>query len=374
MEGDGKAVVMDLGSSIIKTGYAGDEVPKSVVPTVIGRPLPSRGVVGSDPSSGILVGDDAVRQRNGLSLTYPMEHGVVKDWHLMETLISHVLHKDLKTNPETRPVLLTEAARNPFSNRERLTELMFETFKVPAMYVAIQGLLAVYSSGRICGIAVDCGEHMTVMAVDDGYIPQHAITRVNFGGRDLTAHLQALLTERGHHEFSSTTAGFETVRDVKEKLCYVGMEYESEVMSAQCSSLEKSYELPDGQVITIRDQRFRCAEVLFQPTLMQLEHLSLPMMIDRTIMKCDIDRRPDFYANIMLSGGTTCFEGLQQRLLKEMKYLASSELRVQVHAPPERKYSVWIGGSILSSLDTFSHWVMKETYEETGPTVTRECF
>jgi actin-related protein len=222
MEKNFESLIIDNGSYMCKAGVAGDDGPSVVIPSIIGFP--------KQTSSEFehFIGDEAKLRRGILVFHYPIERGIVTNWDEMEKIWNYIFYNELRVAPEEHPVLLTEAPLNPKANREKTTIIMFETFNVPAMYLQIQAVLSLYAAGHSTGVVLDTGDSVsTIVPICEGYATTDAINRLDIAGRHLTEHLIKILTERGY-SFRSA-AEREIVRDIKEKLCYVALDFEAEL-------------------------------------------------------------------------------------------------------------------------------------------------
>jgi actin beta/gamma 1 len=286
----------------------------------------------------------------------------------MEKVWHHTLYSELKVSPEEHPILMTEAPLNPKENREKMTQIMFEVFNVPCLYVSVQSVLALYSNGRTSGVVCDSGDGVShTVPIYEGYAIPHAIQRIHLAGRDITTYLQKILDERGYS--FTTNAEIEIVRDIKEKMCYVVNDYEAAMKEAEEShACEKNYELPDGRKILIGNERFRATEIMFNPQSAGFDLEGIHKYCYDSVQKCDVEIRKDLFQNIILAGGSTLFDGMGERMWQEIHQLAPSTNKIKILASPERKFSVWLGGSILASLSTFqTMWINKQEYDESGP-------
>ncbi|KAK4463360.1 actin-like protein [Cladorrhinum samala] len=361
-------IVLDNGSGTIRAGFAGEDVPKCHFPSWVGRPKHLRVLAGALEGE-VFIGQKAATELRGLlKIRYPLEHGIVTDWDDMEKIWSYVYDEGLKTLSEEHPVLLTEPPLNPRSNRDTAAQILFETFNVPALYTSIQAVLSLYASGRTTGVVLDAGDGVShAVPVYQGFTVPNSIRRIDVAGRDVTEYLQTLLRKSGY--VFHTSAEKEVVRLIKEAVSYVAKDPRKEEKEWAAAKMDQGkiaeYVLPDGNRLKIGAERFRAPEILFDPEIIGLEYPGVHQIVVDSINRCDMDLRKDLYSNIVLSGGSTLTKGFGDRLLGEVQRVAVKDMRIKIFAPPERKYSTWIGGSILAGLSTFRKmWVSIDDWHE----------
>ncbi|KAI9772990.1 MAG: Arp2/3 complex subunit, actin nucleation center [Geoglossum umbratile] len=399
-------IVLDGGTGFLKVGYAAQNFPEHQFPSIVGRPI-----LRAEERSGdmivkdIMCGDEAAAVRTMLQITYPMENGIVKRWDDMQHLWDHTFFEKMKVDTTGRKILLTEPPMNPLRNREQMCEVMFERYNFGGVYVAIQAVLALYAQGLSSGVVVDSGDGVThIVPVYESVVLNHLTRRLDVAGRDITRQLISLLLRRGYA--FNRTADFETVRQIKEKLCYVSYDLElDQRLSEDTTVLVESYTLPDGRVIRVGSERFEAPECLFQPHLVDVEKPGIAEFLFNTIQAADVDVRSSLFKAIVLSGGSSMYPGLPSRLEKELKQLwltrvlkgdperlpvkfpsfltktpveerklmplPLQKFKVRIEDPPRRRHMVFLGGAVLANImaDKENMWITKQEWEEQGPRV-----
>lgn len=377
VESEVPTVVIDNGSGMCKVGIGSENDPTAVFPTIVGRPGKTP-VFGPDRKETLFIGNDALPKAAGAAstmyLTHPIERGMITNWDDMEKIWHHCFFNELKVAPEEHSCLLTEAPLTPKANREKMTELMFDKFNFKNFYVITSAALSLQATARTTGIAVDIGDGVGhIIPIYEGSPLSHGINRFDLAGRDITEYLGKLMAETGNNFDASQR---ETVQDIKEKTCFVALDFDKVKKEAEQSAIHDiNYKLPDGNTCVVRSQRFRAAETLFQPSLIGKELPGIHELAFDSVMKCDVDLRRELFKNVCLLGGTTMIPGFPERLIKELVSRVPSTMKVKAIAPSQRMLVAWIGGSVLASLSVFETMLIsKKEYEEAGASVVhRKC-
>ena len=380
-------MVCDNGTGFVKCGYAGSNFPAHIFPSLVGRPIiRAANRIDDIEVKDLMIGDEASKLRSMLEVSYPMDNGMVRNWEDMMHVWDYTFGPEkLDLEPDKCKILLTEPPMNPTRNREKMIEVMFEKYGFDSAYIAIQAVLTLYAQGLLTGVVVDSGDGVThICPVYEGFAMPHLTRRLDIAGRDITRYLIKLLLLRGYA--FNHTADFETVRIMKEKLCYVGYDIQTEQKLAQETTfLVENYTLPDGRVIKVGGERFEASEALFQPHLINVEGQGIAELLFTSIQAAEMDIRPDLYKHIVLSGGSTMYPGLPSRLEREIKQLylervlkgdtdRLSKFKIRIEDPPRRKDMVFIGGAVLADVmkDREDFWMSKADYQEIGIDVLKK--
>ncbi|KAJ3202536.1 Actin- protein 3 [Dinochytrium kinnereticum] len=412
-------------------GYAGNNDPQFIIPTVIGTretPSTSGGTTAAVSRSATVatsnlaskrgiedmdfhIGDEAIANNHSYGLTYPIRHGQVENWDYMEKFHQACIFQYLRCEPEDHYFLLTEPPLNAPENREYTAEIFFESFGVKGMYIGVQAVLALASTfgskksnteSYLTGTVIDSGDGVThVIPVAEGYVIGSSIKHIPIAGRDITAFVQQLLRERENS--IPPEESMEVARRIKELYSYVCPRIDKEFAKYDADPAEwfKKHEFLHGitkrpYTVDVGFERFLGPEIFFNPEISSSDFLTpLPEVVDQVIQSCPIDTRRGLYKNIVLSGGSTMFKDFGKRLDRDLKRLTSSrlinsaisavqttganeasvrgkEIEINVVQHKRQRYAVWNGGSLLADLPEFyTVCHTKAQYDEYGPSIAR---
>ncbi|XP_003386197.1 PREDICTED: actin-like protein 6A [Amphimedon queenslandica] len=417
------ALVFDIGSCTSRVGYAGEDCPKADIPTVIGvgpgedTPMDtedSEAPIKPAPSNKYYIDTTVIgRPREGVEMKTPLKDGIIKDWELYQQLINHLYTKHIKTDSDLHPVLMTEPTWNTKSDREKLTELMFETYKVPAFFLSKTAVLSAFANGRSTALVIDSGANQTsAVPVHDGYALSSATTRTPLAGDFITAQCRGFLDEQKievvpHYLVASkepvkerapanyvkkkvpevTTSFHEymvkkVISDFQASICQVSTSSLRDEIETSTSIPTTLYEFPNGYNINLTVEKFKLTEGLFDSSTGHVKGisggnlLSIPNVALHSASVCDSEIKPALYGSVVVVGGNSLLNGFTERLNRDLTTKTPQSVRikmVQNVSTVERKFSSWIGGSILASLGTFQQmWISKQEYEETGKSVVQK--
>lgn len=389
-------------------GYASNVEPSYIIPSAIAVGSENKTVRGRQGVDDLdfYIGNEALNHSSTHQVNYPIRQGIIDNWDNMERVWQRCLFKYLRCEPEEHYMLLTEPPLNPPENRECTAEIMFETFNVPGLYIAVQAVLALAASWikvkdktqrTLTGTVIDSGDGVThVIPVADGYVIGSCIRHIPLAGRDITHFIQKMMRDRG--EAVPPEESLEVAKRVKEMHSYV------------CPDIVKEFkkydEKPEKYFKTYSDvhartkkpwsidvgfERFLAPEIFFNPEIFSSDFTTpLPNVVDNAILNCPIDTRRGLYKNIVLSGGSTMFKDFGRRLQRDIKRLVddrqqssiarhshlsnvtAEQLDVNVISHHMQRFAVWFGGSMLASTPEFYRVChTKAQYEEEGPRIAR---
>ena len=367
-------VVIDAGSGLIKAGFGGEDGPRSIFNSIVGTPKKMELMVGMELQDRY-VGDNAIARYEIMDFSYPIQRGEVTDWDKYENLMHYLLYSEMRVVPEEISILITEGPRTSRKNREKLTEILFETFNVKRLHIANSSMVGLYSYGKTSGLIVDSGYNVTsTVPVYEGYPLAHASLKINIGGEDLSKNLLSMITDKLDETYVDMKGRF-LADDIKEKLGFVLLNQDD-----ADDVKDSTYELPDGKKIELGSELFKANEILFNPDEDEQKEngiMSLKNMVIDSINKCDNEIKNDIKENICLTGGTTLLKNFPEKLKNEISD-SSEGIHFNLSAEQERLFSTWIGGSIVSSLDNFQFmWVSKKEYNDNGKNllvIDSKCF
>lgn len=367
-------IIIDIGSGEIKAGFSGEDSPKVVFKNYIGEPKYKKVLSAFNAEDKEInahyIGEDCGKFMGILKLRHPVKNGKFSNDQDILSIFNYIYSKlGLNTEEiEQHPLLVTEPLLNPYTNREKIANLLFENLGVPALFFASQPILSLFSTSNTSGTVLESGEGVTQSCVVcEGYSLPNSYERYDYGGADVTEYLKILLKKKGYQFYNSTE--FRLVNEIKENSCFCISNKNININDAR-KGLNKNplnYYLPDGTTVSIGEERLLAPEILFNLDKIGKEYLSLTDIVMSSINKVDIELRQKSYENILLSGGNTAIKGLLEKLTSDIKDKAYKNLKINLKTTPKPEYCCWMGGNMISTLEIFKRmWVSKSDWTEKG--------
>jgi len=361
-------IILDIGQFSTKIGFAGEDHPNNVFFTLVGVPkYQNVDLTLSNQISELCIGNEIQDAMGLYKLFHPIQNGRIHDWNYYKKILEYIFY-NLRVDPIVTNILYAVHPLSPKQDKRKVFDIFLEEFNCASFYPVLDSLLTLYSGGFQTGLIIEIGDSSTrIVPVYEGFQLSHAIKILDLGGNLITEFMEHQLKQAGFTADSSVKK--QIIRVIKEKACFVSLDFKEDMKRYE--EYRKPFSLPDGEILEIDSLRFLIPELLFNPSLYNLETLPLHEAILECIEDCDMDLRPKLLNNIFLSGGSSMFPNFKSRLYKELELLLAKKKKkiqiVKIIAPKERMFSVWIGGSILGMIPEFSEsWVTREQYYNNG--------
>ena len=367
-------IIIDLGSSEIKAGLSGEEKPSVKFKSYLGEPKFKKvfSPLYKNPEMKVqYIGEDCFKNIGLNKIRNLINHGKIANEHDIMPLFNHIYSKLGISTEEIseHPVLITEPLLNPYINREKIADSLFDDMGVPALFFASQPILSLFSTSNTSGIILESGDAVTQSCIAyEGYSLTNTFERFDFGGGDVTQYLKLLLKMKGYKLYNSNE--YRLINDMKEKYCFFLPEDKNldfEKVKKVLDNKKINYYLPDGTTVLLGDERIVASELLFNPDIIGKEYLGLTDIILSSINKAEIQLRPKAFENIVLSGGNILMKGLADKLKADIIKKTNKILKINVNPIKEPQLSCWVGGYVLANLGSFENMcVSKKEWEEKG--------
>eukprot|EP00002_Diphylleia_rotans_P035459 TRINITY_DN7738_c0_g2_i1.p1 TRINITY_DN7738_c0_g2~~TRINITY_DN7738_c0_g2_i1.p1 ORF type:complete len:1045 (-),score=206.12 TRINITY_DN7738_c0_g2_i1:269-3403(-) len=359
------AVVIDLGEGSMKVGMAGTRKPTCVIPTVLGTPKRLRTSMVDEDEDSCYIGEKALSHPYPLQLIYPIQSGKIVSRDALDQILNHVFSVDLRVDPTDRPVCVAISPNLSPTDQLWLTEALFENYGVPGIYFVHTPVASMHSCGILTGVVIESGYQCTsVIPVYQGHCVPHAIQTLPLGGKHITERLKKLLVQKCA-SIGNTSKDMFAIEEAKQKYAYVSANYKAECANATPNG--RQYTLPDKQTVTLGSERFQATEILFQPSLADVDSLGLIEMIQKCISSVDVDMHRDLWRQIVISGGNTMLSGFSVRLKSELARIAPRGAHPMIVEKPERGLMAYRGASITAGLPSHKGaFLTREQYLEMG--------
>ena len=368
MQTNYSSIIIDLGSGISKVGFGGEDGPRNILNSIVGVPKMAGLNVGMEQKERY-IGDEAISNLEFMDFFPPIKRGEVADWDKFESFMHYLVYNEIEVVPEEVSVLVTESPLSSKKNLEKMSELLFEKFNYQKCHIANSSMLGILAYGKTTGMIVDSGYNITsTVPIYEGFPLQYASKKINLGGEDLSLKLLEIIKGKIDKSYK-LIKGRLLADDIKEKNGFINLmnEEQNEVL----------YTLPDGKELQLGKELYEVNDVLFNPGDNQ-ELKSITTMIMESLNNCDDDVKNEINEVLCLIGGTSLMKNFVEKIKSELADDKEGGGSFNISYSPERQFSAWIGGSIMSSLDNFKYlWVTKEEYDENGRSlvsIDSKCF